>query len=74
MTDAEILTYVEQRMSNGQSFTFGSLHRGLPDTAYRIADRAIQKWRRKGWIAFTREGRNAVWRLTESAPYGPALD
>lgn len=72
MTNDEITARIEQRMSNGESFTFGALHANLPEAAYRIADKAIQRWRRKGWIAYTREGRSIVWRLTDAAPYGPA--
>lgn len=31
-----------------------------------MADRTIQKWRRRGWIAFEREGRKIIWRLTDT--------
>lgn len=31
----------------------------------RIADQCIQRWRRKGWIAFSRKKGTPVWSLTE---------
>ena len=66
---------IECRMSSGEPFTYGELCRIQPrpfGEDGRTADKTIQKWRRKGWIAFTREGRSTVWRLTASAPYGSA--
>lgn len=59
------LQIIEKRMASGQPFTYGELCALTPsDEGGRLADRTIQKWRKKGWIAFTREGRNTVWRLT----------
>lgn len=58
------------RMLNGEPFTYAGIGAvvsscGAHEGRDRIADRTIQRWRRKGWIAFTREGRSVVWRLTE---------
>ena len=66
---------IERRMSNGKPFTYGELCRLGPrpvGEGGRTADKIIQKWRRKGWIVFTREGRNTVWRLTEASPFTPS--
>ena len=52
----EVLT---ARMLNGESFTFASVG------GSRLADRLIQKLRRKGLISFTRDGRNVVWRANK---------
>lgn len=57
---------LEARMSNGEPFTFQELaHLGLQaGIEWQSVDAAIQRWRKRGWIAFTRQGRNVVWRLT----------
>ncbi len=55
---------IEKRMKSGKPFTFASLHTNLPEEGYRMADRTIQKWRRKGWISFVRNGRDTIWALT----------
>jgi DNA-binding transcriptional regulator PaaX len=34
--------------------------------AYRLVDRTIQKWRRKGWISFVRMGRDTLWSMTDA--------
>ncbi|WP_371346522.1 hypothetical protein [Ancylobacter sp. IITR112] len=60
-----LITRLERRIFNGEPFTFSGLH-GNHDAAYRPADRLIQKYRKKGFIAFEREGREAVWSLTEA--------
>jgi DNA-binding transcriptional regulator PaaX len=62
------MTEIEARMATGQPFTYGSLCRtaGQPQDPDRAVDKAIQKWRRKGWIALTREGRQVVWSLTDA--------
>lgn len=52
------------RMSSGKPFTYGALAADGLDKK-RAADKQIQKWRKKGWIAFTREGGATVWRLTK---------
>jgi hypothetical protein len=73
MDRQEILKAVEARMANGEPFTFVQLHSpfsGQEVAAFRIADRAIQKWRKKGWIAYALEGRTPVWSLT---PAGRAV-
>lgn len=66
MTDLEI---IEKRMGSGEPFTYGELLK-IPEiadkaAASRLADKTIQRWRRKGWIKFTRQGRDCVWHLTE---------
>ena len=72
MTDRSEL---EKRMLSGQPFTYGELSRQFapgqgargPD-ASRIVDHTIQRLRRKGLIAFTREGGKVMWRATEAKP------
>lgn len=63
----EELRKIEARMSNGEPFTFMQLHQlsGCDSDTYRLADRALQKWRRKGWISFKRKGHTPVWFLTD---------
>ncbi len=58
----------ERRMATGEPFTFGELYRTVKwnGNGYREADRCIQRWRKKGWISFTRKGRDCVWSLTEN--------
>lgn len=68
MTDLE---KIEARMANGEPFSFHQLWVPLcggdsNHPAYRLADRTIQRWRRKGWIAFVRIGRDTVWSLTDA--------
>lgn len=61
------LRKIEDRMMSGEPFTFRqlqSLSVSYIDT-YRVADRALQKWRRKGWITFERKGRTPIWSLTD---------
>lgn len=68
MTSQEIdLMEIENRMRSGEPFTFMHLHSlsGYQSDTYRLADRTIQKWRRKGWISFVRKGHTPVWSLTE---------
>lgn len=66
MTEHEaLIVRLERRILSGEPFTFYGLHGGLDDAA-RQADRLIQKYRKKGFIAFEREGREAVWSLTEA--------
>lgn len=57
-------------IAGGTPFTYSELSAvnnaaGGKESHDRLADRTIQAWRRKGKIAYTREGRNVVWRLTE---------
>lgn len=68
MTAEEIdLLEIEARMMSGEPFTFMHLHSlsGYKSDTYRLADRTIQKWRRKGWISFVRKGHTPIWSLTE---------
>jgi hypothetical protein len=57
------------RMLNGASFTYGGMCSAYGDEVHesktRLIDRTIQKLRRAGKIAYTREGRLVVWRPTE---------
>jgi hypothetical protein len=62
---------IEKRMLSGEPFTYGELSREFTpggveahNDASRLVDRTIQKLRRKGLIAFTREGGKVVWRAT----------
>lgn len=66
MTEREtIIAEIERRIFSGEPFTFHELHRGA-DNAYREADRLIQKHRKKGFIAFMRDGRKVFWSLTDA--------
>lgn len=63
------LERVEDVIFSGLPFTYMVLSganddAGGDESKDRLADRTIQKYRRKGMIAFTREGRNVVWTLT----------
>lgn len=61
---------IEARMASGASFRFGDLWRDkrLDPKAdpFREADKAIQRWRKRGWIEFQRDGRDTIWTLTEA--------
>lgn len=64
----ETLQKIEARMANGEPFRFRDLH-SLANSMgadWRIADRAIQRWRKRGWISFVRVGRDSIWSLTEA--------
>lgn len=63
LSKEEIKEIIEKRIFSGEPFTFAQLHSGLPDFAYRIADRLIQKHRRNGKINFVRDGRKTIWSL-----------
>lgn len=63
----DTMSDVELRMSGGQSFTYAQLCAVRDgDDRDRAIDKTIQRWRRKGLIAFTREGGRVVWRLTDA--------
>lgn len=63
MSEKEIIKYeILGRIKNNDEFTFYSLHCDLPEPAYRIADRLIQKLRKEGKIKFERIGRQVIWR------------
>lgn len=58
---------VVAQMSSGQPFTYMDLcflTDGKRDES-RVADKTIQRWRRRGWIAFVRVKGRPVWNLTE---------
>lgn len=67
---SHVTSEIEKRMSDGSSFTYSQLSAlaggwGFDEGKHRLADKAIQRWRKKGWIAFTREGRLLIWNLTD---------
>lgn len=60
---------LDRRMSDGSPFTYGelcTLVRASHDD--RAVDHRIQLWRKRGWIAYQRQGRDTVWRLTDTFP------
>ena len=66
--DASDLSYIESRMGNGKPFCLMDLYI-FPQAGFnadRIADRAIQRWRKRGWISFERQKGVPVWSLTET--------
>jgi hypothetical protein len=73
MSDVDI-NALEARMLSGQPFTYGDLSRQFSPggikahhDASRVVDRTIQKLRRKGLIAFSREDGRVVWRATNGS-------
>lgn len=77
MTRDEIIAAIEARMGDGRAFSFADLSEiarrlagwgDLPDgkPTWRLADNAIQRWRKRGWISFVRFGRETVWSLTDA--------
>lgn len=68
---SEPLFEIEARMANGRPFTYAELCvlarlHGNHENRSRLCDKTVQRWRRRGLISFTREGRSAVWRLTDA--------
>ena len=61
---ADVLKEIIGRALVNEEFTFGGLHVGLPEEAYRLADKTLQSWRRKGFAVTERRGRQFVWKLT----------
>lgn len=57
----EIKDAILKRIEDNETFTFQSLHSGLGDAAYRIADRTIQNLRKQGKIEYKKDGRQYVW-------------
>lgn len=61
---------IEKRMASGRDFTVGDLTAPLIQRSAndvdpsKVADKAVQRWRKKGWIAFTREKGVPIWSLT----------
>lgn len=63
---------IETRMLSGEPFTYGGLASAFegqgPGDVSRLVDRTIQKLRKKGLIAFKRQGRDVIWqRVLEEA-------
>jgi hypothetical protein len=68
---------IEARMSRGDPFTYGDLYINLDSATCdvsRVADQCIQRWRKRGWVAFTREGGRVVWSLTDAGKAALAND
>lgn len=61
----DYMTALHKRMGGGRPFTYLDLC-AIPggDAGCRIADREIQRWRRKGLITFSRVRGRPIWRLT----------
>jgi hypothetical protein len=55
------------RMLSGEPWTYGELGSVAIRAGgiERDADRYMQKWRRKGWASFWRDGRRTVWSVTD---------
>lgn len=60
----DLLKEITGRALANNEFTFKTLHDRLPDEAYRLADRTLQSWRRKGFADYERRGRQFIWKLT----------
>lgn len=60
----EIKREIHQRMLSSDEFEFASLHMGLPTEAYRMADRILQDFRKRGFATYRRVGRKFIWWLT----------
>lgn len=72
MTEITEKDALEQRMLSGDPFTYGGLSRTRKTTFVgddvfrdgdhdRLIDRTIQRLRRKGLIAFRRDGSKVIW-------------
>lgn len=59
---------IEARLLSGEPFTFGEVvqwaNREFADEQYREVDKAIQRLRRRGLIAFERKGARIEWTRT----------
>lgn len=72
MNKIDIAAAVEKRMSSGSPFTVGELwtpfaqHRSPTLNPYLLAHKEVQRWRKRGWIAFRRNGREVIWTLTDA--------
>ncbi len=56
--------HVYQRMLDRATFEFSDLHVNLHESAYRFADKTLQKLRKSGFAEYSRTGRKYTWRLT----------
>ncbi|CCG43355.1 hypothetical protein [Magnetospirillum molischianum] len=58
---------IENRMLSGEPFTYGDLCRYFDNGEKhgRLIDQIIQRLRKKGMIAFTRVGRQVIWKRVE---------
>lgn len=61
---SEIQNIIYARMLNSAQFEFSTLHIGLHEDAYRMADKTLQSFRKRGWASFEKKGRHFVWSLT----------
>lgn len=65
------LERIVEAIESGTPFTYGGLSTindafGGNESRDRLADRTIQKYRRKGLIEFVRENGRVVWRPTDA--------
>ncbi len=77
MTRDEAKKVCEERALSGEPFTFAELDRHLchenggklfttdGGDCFRIADATIQRLRKAGKIAFTKEGRTCIWNVVK---------
>ena len=58
---------MEERMACGTPFETMQICAIAEDMGlhWRKGDAAVRQWSRRGWITFSREGRDTVWRLTK---------
>jgi hypothetical protein len=61
-TPMDLSDPLQARMASGEPFTHGELIRH----GDREADLMQQRWRKRGWIAFKRIGRDTFWSLTQA--------
>lgn len=60
------MTDLEVYMLSAPPFTYGDVCKAREtDDTDRLIDRTIQRLRRKGFIAYRREGRRTVWSATD---------
>jgi hypothetical protein len=70
LSDREALRMlIEARMASGQPFTYSALWGPLTHPTInvsRLTDQCLQRWRKRGWVAFRREGARVVWSMTDA--------
>lgn len=63
---ADIQREIYYRMLENVEFQFATLHTGLPEEAYRMADKTLQQCRKHGFASFRKDGRKFIWSLTDA--------
>lgn len=66
-----LLSDIERHMMAHETFRYGDMCRlfnAVPHSRDREIDGTIQRWKKRGWITFKREGKNVVWRKTNECP------